>query len=158
METRTTGSLYFSIIGAFSALYRRHTEASSLCRKLMVSFCAWLLTMFSFGHAAAQEKKPIVRMAKIIVDSAQLENYRAALKEGIETAVRVEPGVLTLFAVYEKENPTHVAVLEVYADQEAYEAHLQTPHFKKYKATTKNMVKSLELIDVVPIGFKTKPI
>jgi 4-carboxymuconolactone decarboxylase len=96
-------------------------------------------------------------MAKIIIDSAQLENYRAALKEGIETAVRVEPGVLTLFAVYEKDNPTHVTVLEVYASKEAYQSHLQTPHFKKYKNTTKDMVKSLELIDVAPIGLASKP-
>jgi hypothetical protein len=44
------------------------------------------------------------------VNSTHLEQYRAALKEGIETAVRVEPGVLTLFAVYDKEHPTHVAV------------------------------------------------
>jgi quinol monooxygenase YgiN len=105
----------------------------------------------------AQEPKPMVRIAKIVVDSAQLEAYRAALKEGISTAVRVEPGVLTMFAVYDKDEPSHVTVLEVYRDQKAYRSHLQTAHFAKYKAATQAMVKSLELVDVVPIGLETKP-
>jgi quinol monooxygenase YgiN len=34
--------------------------------------------------------------------------------------------------------------------------HLETPHFKKYKNTTKGMVKSLELIETVPIALETK--
>ena len=114
------------------------------------------LAVAGFGRVAAQEKKPMVRMARIVVDSLQLESYKAALKEGIETAVRVEPGVLTLFAVYEKDHPSHVTVLEVYRDEEAYRAHLETPHFKKYKSLTKDMVRSLELVDVAPIGLETK--
>jgi quinol monooxygenase YgiN len=97
------------------------------------------------------------RIARIVVDSAQLVAYRAALKEGIETAVRVEPGVLSLYVVYDREHPTHVTVFEIYADEAAYHAHLQTPHFIKYKETVKDMIKSLELIDAVPIGLESKP-
>ncbi len=106
----------------------------------------------------AQSKPHMVRMAKLVIDSAQLDNYRAALKEEIETSVKVEPGVLTLYAVYEKNNPTHVTILEIYADTAAYHAHLQTPHFIKYKTGTKDMVKSLELVESVPIspGMKIK--
>ena len=115
-----------------------------------------MIMLAGFGPVSAQEKKPMVRMARIVVDPAQLDSYRAALKEGIETAVRVEPGVLTLFAVYEKDHPTHVTVLEVYKDEEAYRAHLETPHFKKYKSITKDMVQSLELVDVEAIGLETK--
>ena len=115
-----------------------------------------MVMLAGFGPVSAQEKKPMVRMARIVVDSSQLESYKAALKEGIETAVRVEPGVLTLFAVYEKDHPTHVTVLEVYKDEEAYHAHLETPHFRKYKSLTKDMVRSLELVDVAPIGLETK--
>ena len=115
-----------------------------------------MLALFVYATTSAQEKPQIVRLAKIEVDSAQLDRYKILLKEGIEAAVRLEPGVMTLFAMYEKDQPTHITVLEVYADQEAYQKHLQTPHFKKYKTATKDMVKKLELIDVVPIGFETK--
>src|ERR1043166_5863467 len=89
------------------------------------------------------------RLAKLQIDPAQLESYKAALKEGVETALRVERGVLTLYPVAEKNNPTHITILEIYANAEAYESHLQTPHFLKYKATTKDMVKSLELIETI---------
>lgn len=125
-----------------------------LPRTIILAISLFFLT--NINRINAQERKPMVRIARIVVDSAYLEQYRVALKEGIETAVRVEPGVLNLFAVYDKDHPTHVTVMEVYADEAAYHAHLQTPHFKKYKETTKDMVKSLELIDAIPIGLEAK--
>lgn len=103
-------------------------------------------------------KEQMVRLAKLVIDSTQLENYKAALKEEIEASVQHEPGVLTLYAVAEKDNPTHITILEIYADTSAYKAHLQTPHFIKYKSITKEMVKSLELIETTPMipGMKIK--
>jgi quinol monooxygenase YgiN len=115
--------------------------------------------MALFTHnAEAQDKNLVVRIAKLQIDSAQLEVYRAALKEHAETAVRVEPGVITLYAVYEKANPTHVTVFEIYANEDAYKSHLETAHFKKYKSTTKDMVKSLELVPCNPIALESKTI
>lgn len=103
-------------------------------------------------------EKQMVRLAKLIIDSAQLENYKVLLKEEIEASVRLEPGVLTLYAVSEKNKPTHITILEIYADTTAYKAHLQTPHFIKYKNGTKDMVKSLELAEADPLipGMKIK--
>ena len=75
----------------------------------------------------------MVRLAKLKIDSVQLEKYKAFLKEEIETSLRVEPGVITLYAVSEKDHPTHITILEIYADSAAYKAHIQTPHFLKYK-------------------------
>ena len=117
-----------------------------------------MLTFVFFGSASAQEKSQMVRLAKLHIDSAQLESYKAALKEEIETSVRLEPGVLTLYAVSEKNNPTRITILEIYADTVAYKAHLQTPHFIKYKTGTKDMIRSLELVETVPIvpGMKIK--
>ena len=120
---------------------------------------AFAIIMFSFcNNASAQERKQMVRLAKIVIDSTQLESYKALLKEEIETSVRVEPGVITLYAVAEKNNPAHITILEIYADTVAYKAHLQTPHFIKYKDGTKDMVKSLELIEADPLvpGMKIK--
>src|SRR6476469_4600460 len=99
-----------------------------------------MLTSFS-NNTLAQDKQPYVRIAKIEVDSVQLGNYKSALKEHAEAAVSKEPGVLTLYAVYDKEHPTNVTVFEIYASVSAYQSHIQTPHFLKYKSTVKNMVK-----------------
>jgi len=105
----------------------------------------------------AQEKNQMVRLAKIKVDPLQLEKYNAALKEQMTTAIRVEPGVLTYYAVADKSDPTKITILEIYADTAAYNSHIATPHFKKYKETVKNMVTSLELVDVTLIGSAKKP-
>lgn len=104
----------------------------------------------------AQEKNQMVRLAKIKVDPPQLEKYNAALNEQMTTAVRVESGVLTYYAVADKNDPANITILEIYADTTAYKSHIETPHFKKYKETVKDMVKSLELIDVRLIGSAKK--
>jgi len=119
---------------------------------------ALTLSLFSLQSTVAQGKSQMVRLAKLVIEQTQLESYKVFLKEEIETSVRIEPGVLTLYAVSEKDNPTHITILEIYADSAAYKAHLQTPHFIKYKNGTKEMVKSLELIETVPIvpGMKIK--
>ena len=108
------------------------------------------------GNAFAQNNSHYMRIAKIVVDSTKLESYKSALKEGIEVAVRTEPGVLSLYAVYDKKNPTHVTVFEIYSDEKAYQSHIQTAHFKKYKNAAQDMVKSLELVDVGPIALESK--
>ena len=110
----------------------------------------------SFNDTFAQTQSQYIRIAKIIIDARQLEPYKAALSEHAKAAVSNEAGVLTLYAVYEKNKPTHVTVFEIYASVDAYNFHIQTPHFLKYKAAVKNMVKSLTLTDVIPIALETK--
>jgi quinol monooxygenase YgiN len=101
--------------------------------------------------------KLAVRIAEIEIDPDQLETYRVLLTEEIEAAVALEPGVLSLNAVSIKDSPHKIRILEVYASQTAYEAHLQTPHFLKYKNATAGMVTSLTLVDVDPIATRGKP-
>lgn len=114
------------------------------------------ITLFSPEHANAQQDHRMIRLAKIQVDPAQLDAYNTALKEQMTTAVKVESGVLTYYAVSDKADPSHITILEIYADTAAYQSHIQTAHFKKYKATVQNMVKSLELEDVNLIGVAKK--
>jgi quinol monooxygenase YgiN len=64
------------------------------------------------------------------------------------TAIKLEPGVLTYYAMADKKEPSHITIMEIYADTTAYQAHILTSHFKKYKDTVKDMVQSLELVDV----------
>jgi len=100
----------------------------------------------------------LVRLSKIIVDPDQIDSYNAFLREEIETSMKLEPGVLALYATAEKEAPHKVTILEIYANRAAYESHLKTPHFQKYKQETLSMVKELELVDVNSLipGLKIK--
>ena len=115
-----------------------------------MAFVLFTLLIFSSAHAQ-EESKQMVRLAKLVIDSAQLKSYNAFLREEIETSIKVEPGVLTLYAVAEKNKPTHITILEIYANAEAYKKHIQTSHFLKYKNGTKDMVKSLELVETTPL-------
>src|SRR5437868_2053168 len=107
----------------------------------------------AMGEAMAQQH---IQIAEIEVDPAQLESYKVAVQEQIEAAIRLEPGVLVLYSVSNKDNPTHVTVFEIYRDRDAYLAHLQAPHFLKYKATVEKMVTSLKLIPVEPVMLGVK--
>ena len=114
-------------------------------------FTTLLFVIMFYSNISAQEEKQMVRLARLVIDANQLEQYKAILKEEAEESIRIEPGVLTLFAVQEKDNPTHFTILEIYADSAAYRSHLQTPHFIRYKTSTKDMVKSLELVETTPL-------
>jgi quinol monooxygenase YgiN len=74
----------------------------------------------------------------------------------VEAAVRLEPGVIALYAVAEKDRPNRVRVFEMYTSPEAYQSHLQTPHFRKFRDTTDKMVTSRALSDGVPIVLGAK--
>lgn len=113
------------------------------------------LSIFATTLASAQDQR-VIRIAKIKIDPAYLEEYKAAVKEQIEAAVTTEPGVVMLYAVHDKVIPTNVTVFEIYADADAYKSHIETPHFKKYKTGTAHMVKGLELTDVSAIELRSK--
>jgi len=98
----------------------------------------------------------IVRIAELEIYPDQLNAYKAALQEEISASIRKEPGVLTLYAVSLKGNPEQIRLFETYRDAAAYQTHLRSPHFKKYKEETRRMVKSLMLLDTDPILLGSK--
>ncbi|TGE22761.1 hypothetical protein E5K02_23565 [Hymenobacter metallicola] len=98
-----------------------------------------------------------VQVARVVVNATKLDQYRAALKEQVETSMRIEPGVLLLYAVADKKNLTHITLMERYASEAARQAHMKAPHFLKYRATVKEMVQSVVLVETTPIVLEAKP-
>ena len=88
--------------------------------KSVVLSALMLAASVSSPTFAQQAPDPQVRLAEIDIDPTQLESYKAALKEEIDASVRAEPGVLALYAVAEKDNPTRIRVFEIYVNQAAY--------------------------------------
>ncbi|KAA6459075.1 antibiotic biosynthesis monooxygenase [Acidobacteria bacterium AB60] len=111
------------------------------------------------GGAFPRETGPerVVRIAELEIDPARVEEYQRCLREEIEASIRAEPGVLKLYAVAVKGHPEQVRLFEMYASAEAYQAHLRSPHFLKYKEQTAGMVKSLRLLETEPILLGSKP-
>lgn len=139
----------------------KRIDPISLNRKisntLLSTFLLALGLLAQTNHLQAQQKTQMVRLAKIKVTPPQLTAYNKALLTQMKAAIALEPGVLTYYAVADKKDPSSITILEIYADTAAYNKHILTPHFRKYKDTVKDMVKSLELVDVDMIGFAKKP-
>jgi quinol monooxygenase YgiN len=110
---------------------RRKPGPGLLNRRESLAAGVGLVAAVSLGTVAAAEelRMPIVRMADLEIDPAQLEGFTAAVKEEMEISVRVEPGVLAIYAVAEKDNPAKLRFFEMYADEEAFKAHIASPHF-----------------------------
>lgn len=98
------------------------------------------------------EADGIVRLSKIEVYPEHLEEYIKYATEVGEVSLRIEPGVLIMYAIREKENPGRITILETYANREAYESHIASEHFQKYKQGTLHMVKKLTLSDQTPLN------
>jgi quinol monooxygenase YgiN len=115
------------------------------------------LILLTSCNSFAQKSRLMIRISEIEIDSNYVEEYNSILKEESRESMKLEPGVISIYPMYQKENPTQVRILEIYADRNAYESHLKTPHFQKYKTTTLKMVKSLKLIDMEAIDEQSMP-
>ena len=116
----------------------------------------WLLGLTSDKPTVADRNGTmLVRIAEIEVHPEYLEAYLNAATEIQQKSLAEEPGVLCLFPNQMKEDSTQFRILEIYASQEAYQHHIQTAHFQKYKQGTLHMVKSLKLQDLTPLDRNT---
>ena len=105
--------------------------------------------------AAEQEGPMIVRIAEIEVVPEHLEEYLAIAGEVDRLSMEREPGVICLFPMQSDDAPNRIRILEIYASEEAYQKHLRTEHFQKYKQGTLHMVKDLKLPLMQPLDQET---
>lgn len=142
--------------GSLKAGNRPETMAAAVVQCLpYVGFPAAIKALRIMKQEAAKPApaaENLVRLSRIEVDPACLADYNAMLKEEIDASLAKEPGVLALYAMAQKDAPHLITILEIYADRAAYESHIKSPHFLKYKRGTLEMVKNLELIDTNPIA------
>lgn len=129
-----------------------HWKLAPMLRRAAIALPACLF--FCAGLAQAEEQM-LVRISEIQVHAEHVNKYKEILKEEAEASVRLEPGVIAIFPMVQGDKATEFRILEMYANRQAYEAHLKTPHFQKYKTTTLHMVKSLKLVDMKALDAPT---
>jgi len=116
----------------------------------------WLLEQTGEKPSAAiATANMIVRIAEIEVFPQYLEEYLAFANEVDRLSIEREPGVICLFPMQSAEDSTKIRILEIYASEEAYQQHLKTDHFQKYKQGTLHMVKDLKLPTMKPLDPET---
>lgn len=114
------------------------------------------LSLCAHSHNMVEKEKMatdgIVRLSKIEVYPQYLDEYMEFAVEVGTKPLRTEPGVLTMYAIHDKENPCIITILETFSSDEAYQSHVASEHFQKYKQGTQHMVKNLELCDQTPLN------
>ncbi len=98
------------------------------------------------------EPDGIIRLSRVEVYPEYIDEYLDMAAEVGRISLITEPGVLTMYALAEKEHPCIITILETYASQEAYRSHIASEHFQKYKRGTLHMVKDLRLVDQTEIN------
>ena len=122
----------------------------------MLSALVLSVTAVAQGKAATvNDKTMIVRLAEIEVYPEHLTEYLNFANEVDRQSVEREPGVICLFPMQSAEDSTQIRILEIYASEEAYQSHIKTEHFLKYKQGTLHMVKSLKLPTMRPLDPET---
>jgi len=72
---------------------------------------AFLLGSAYMSAEAGHER--LVRIAELEIDAQHLVAYKIALREEIEASIRMERGVLSLYAVSIKDQPNQIRLFEV---------------------------------------------
>jgi quinol monooxygenase YgiN len=152
---------------ADSSRYRKHLATPHFERYKqgtlqMVKHLELVETTPIFYHrkhelSEADSEDFFIRLIKIKIDSGAIDDFARLARTVMLPGLKKEPGVLVMYAVAEKNDPTHVDVLEVYADSLAYQMHIKTQHFLAYKKESGKMIRSLTLTDVKPILLGSKP-
>lgn len=119
---------------------------------LLMGACL-MLTGTPIVHAAETTS---VRIARLDIKPECLDAFLIAVREEMAASLRVEPGVIALYAVADKQDPTKLTFFEMYVDDAAYERHRNTPHFQKYFQTTKDMIARRVLREAVPVELRDK--
>ena len=120
-------------------------------RKIIILFAL----VFSITSAAQKNETMIVRLAEIEVYPQYLKEYLEFANEVDRLSVEREPGVVCLYPMQSAEDSTKIRILEIYASEQAYQQHLKTDHFQKYKQGTLHMVKDLKLPTMKPLDPET---
>ncbi|WP_053180022.1 putative quinol monooxygenase [Pseudomonas kilonensis] len=123
----------------------------SVLRIAVVFGCIWVGSVL-----AAEPTEKVVRIAQLVIHPAQLAAYQTAVKEEIADSVRLEPGVLAIYSVAEKDHPNRLHFFEIYANEAAYRSHIASAHFQKYVNTTKSMILSRTLIETDPVQLSAQ--
>ena len=84
-----------------------------------------------------------VLLVSIRIKPESVERFMKELGDNARAA-RKEPGCRQFEVLVDPKEPAKVVLFEVYDDEQAFEAHQATPHFKKYLADAVPMLASRE--------------
>ena len=136
---------------------QKEPDLAPFQKMILIENARWLFGLTSDKPVAdvPHANTMLYCLAEIEVHPQYLKEYLAAAAEIQKASLAEELGVVCLFPTQTKEDSYQIRILEIYASQQAYEHHIKTAHFLKYKQGTLHMVKHLKLNDLQPLTPET---
>ena len=122
-----------------------------------VAIALVLATLITVPKALAQNTlRYMVSAVDLEITPAQLGKFLEALRENGASTIK-EPGCRQYDILQLTSDPNQIHIYEVYENEAAVQAHRATDHFKKYLATTKDMVVKRQSRPMVSVASYSKP-
>ena len=99
----------------------------------------------------------ITRLFKLERDMSQEQYYNEVGANNLTTSIEVEPGTLAMYATHDPDDPKTCYVFEVYADDDAYNTHVSSPHFKAFGEMAGKVLTGRSVYQLVPQLLVEKP-
>lgn len=99
----------------------------------------------------------IIRICEIEIYPECIDEYLIYAKEVALESIKKESDVISIYPMLSIKDNNEIRILEIYKNEKAYQKHIESPHFKKYKESTIYMVKRINIVDnyqIAPDNFK----
>lgn len=114
------------------------------------------MSMLAFAHA-----DPVFNIFELGVQADKTKAYAELSKQTVSQSIASEPGTLAMYSVANKDNPELAYMIEVYADEAAYQTHLASPQYKNFiEQSPTVLTEHKKRIELTPLylGDKSEPI
>jgi quinol monooxygenase YgiN len=130
----------------------------NILSKIIGGLTLAILMALSAGQnaMAAETNTPVMRIFEFVLAPSDVQRILEVGRKNIETSIREEPGVLSMFSATNKDDPTKLYVVEVYRDQTGYQAHAESAHFKAFLAAIQSKVISRRVTETAPTVLGAK--
>ncbi|MDO4895192.1 MAG: hypothetical protein Q3969_06615 [Moraxella sp.] len=85
-----------------------------------------------------------------------MDEFHRLDRHNISQSVNTEQEVLAMYVFADKQMPNKPYAVEAYANERAYQARRQTPHFQAWLNGSKDMIISRKMINTLPMVFSSK--
>lgn len=100
--------------------------------------------------AASAHAAPVFNIFEPGIKDGQSATYDQIGDENIRISFANEPGTLAMYSVKQKANPQMAYMIEIYADDAAYQSHRDSPHFQKYLKETTELLQDKTFTEITP--------
>lgn len=137
-ETHRTSPQYQAFLAASPEILTDHKKRIAL------------VPQFLGDKKVIQTPEMRVNYVPVEVKPEYNDQFKAIITAEMAQSLKVEDGVIAMYAATEQENPNKWVFFEIYANDAAYQHHCETPHFKDYLKQTSDMLKDKRYVEIRP--------